>query len=233
MNSTYGSLAIELIVGFFALLLLTKILGKNQLSQLSPFDFVSALVVGELVGNAIYDADVGLMRVLVAISIWGTLIYLIELLTQKIRRSRSLLEGSPSIIIYKGQVNFEELKKNKLDLNQLQHLIRDKGTFSLKEIEHGILETDGKITIIKKHAYDTPTNQELNVKPSARPLPLLLILDGEISSNNIQLANLTNKWLYDEITRQGIPDPKNILYAEWIDGEALHIQTYSMSVESK
>ncbi|WP_307728587.1 DUF421 domain-containing protein [Alkalicoccobacillus plakortidis] len=114
MNSTYGSLAIELVVGFFALLLLTKILGKNQLSQLSPFDFVSALVVGELVGNAIYDDEVGLMRVLCAIAIWGALIYLIELLTQKIRRTRSVLEGSPSIVIYKGKVKYEELKKNKL-----------------------------------------------------------------------------------------------------------------------
>ncbi|TSB46854.1 DUF421 domain-containing protein [Alkalicoccobacillus porphyridii] len=226
MNSVYGSLAIELIVGFFALLLLTKILGKNQLSQLSPFDFVSALVVGELVGNAIYDDEVTLTRVLVAIAIWGALIYLIELLTQKIRRSRSILEGSPSIVIHKGKVQYDELKKNKLDINQLQHLLRDKGSFAIQEVEHGILETDGTVTVMKKHAYDTPKNEELNILPTARPLPMLLILDGEISTKNLEKANLTESWLYDEMARQGETDIKNIIYAEWVEGEGLYVESF-------
>ncbi|MGN7311150.1 DUF421 domain-containing protein [Alkalicoccobacillus gibsonii] len=228
-DSTYGSLTVELIVGFFALLLLTKILGKNQLSQLSPFDFVSALVVGELVGNAIYDDEVSIFRVLVAIAIWGTLIYIIEILTQKIRRSRSLLEGSPSIVIYKGKVDFKALKKNKLDINQLQHLLRDKGAFSINEVEHGVLETDGTITILKKHAFDTPKNQELNIKSSPVPLPLLVILDGEISKKNLETANLTEEWLQKEIHRQGYKECKEILYGEWIEGDALYLQAFEQS----
>ncbi|WP_307728586.1 DUF421 domain-containing protein [Alkalicoccobacillus plakortidis] len=123
-------------------------------------------------------------------------------------------------------------KKTSLDLNQLQHLLRDKGAFSLKEVEHGVLETDGKITILKKHAYDTPTNQSLNIKPTTVPLPLLLVLDGEISPKNIETVGLSEKWLLEEITRQGTPDPKDILFAEWTEADGLYIQLHSKMQQS-
>lgn len=98
-------------MAFFALLLLSKVLGKNQITQLTPFDFISALVVGELLGNAIYDEDISLRYVLYAIFIWGSLIYTIEMLTQKFRITRGLLEGTPSVVIAKGRIQFKELKK--------------------------------------------------------------------------------------------------------------------------
>lgn len=70
MHTNFLSLTIELLVGFFALLVLTKVLGKNQITQLTPFDFISALVLGELLGNAIYDKEIGLHYVLYAIVFW-------------------------------------------------------------------------------------------------------------------------------------------------------------------
>ncbi len=67
MDTNFLALTVELFVGFFALLVLTKFLGKNQITQLTPFDFISALVLGELVGNAIYDKEIGLHYVLYAV----------------------------------------------------------------------------------------------------------------------------------------------------------------------
>ena len=91
------SIAIELIVGYFALLILTKILGKTQITQISAFDFISALILGELVGNSLYDGKTTVFQILAAISIWGSLIFITEYFTQKSRRFRHMLEGTPLV----------------------------------------------------------------------------------------------------------------------------------------
>ncbi|WP_437182681.1 DUF421 domain-containing protein [Shouchella shacheensis] len=223
---SYISLTRELIIGFFALLLLTKILGKNQITQLTPFDFISALVIGELLGNAIYDDEIGLHYVLYAITIWGLLMYGIEMLTQKIRATRGLLEGTPSVVIAKGRIQFKELKRNKLDLNQLQHLLREKGVFSIREVEYGILETNGSVNVQKKPAFATPTNQDLSLQPQARGLPVMLIMDGEVITESLTLLSLSEEWLQGELLERGIASPKAVLYAEWQEHQPLFLQTY-------
>ncbi|GAE25651.1 hypothetical protein JCM9140_1658 [Halalkalibacter wakoensis JCM 9140] len=226
MNTNFVSLTLELFVGFFALLVMTKVLGKNQITQLTPFDFISALVLGELVGNAIYDKDIGLQYVLYAVFIWGSLIYTIEMITQKMRKSRPWLEGTPSVIISQGKIQYEELKKNKLDLDQLLHLLRDKGVFSVREVEYGILETNGAVNVMRKHAVDHPVNHELHVPEKTVYLPVLLILDGEIIEEGLMKLNKQKSWLTDELLERGIAGPSAVFFADWQKGKGFEIQTY-------
>src|SRR5690625_667590 len=87
----------ETIFGFCALFLLTKVLGKTQISQLTAFDFIAALVLGELVGNALFDEKAGILDIGYVIFLWGSLLYIVEMITQKYKRSRFFLEGKPKI----------------------------------------------------------------------------------------------------------------------------------------
>ncbi|MCL7745826.1 DUF421 domain-containing protein [Halalkalibacter alkaliphilus] len=226
MNTNFFHLTLELFVGFFALLVMTKVLGKSQITQLTPFDFISALVLGELVGNAIYDKDIGLHYVLYAVVVWGTLIYTIEMITQKMRKSRPWLEGTPSIIISQGKIQYEELKKNKLDLDQLLHLLRDKGVFSVREVEYGILETNGAVNVMRKQPLDYPVNRDLQIPAQDVYLPVLLILDGEVIEEGLAKINKERSWLIDELLNRGIEGPSAVLFAEWQNGEGFEIQTY-------
>lgn len=227
MMQSYISLTTELIIGFFALLILSKVLGKNQITQLTPFDFISALVVGELLGNAIYDENINLIYVLYAIFIWGSLIYSIEMITQKFRFTRGLLEGSPSIIIAKGRIQYDELRKNKLDLNQLQHLMREKGVFSIREVQYGILETNGTVNIQRKQAFNTPINQQLDIYEEEPSLPVPLIMDGEIIYEGLKQINQTEEWLKKQIEHRGFLSHRAIFYAEWLDDQPLYMQNYT------
>lgn len=146
-----GQITIELFVGFFVLLIATKILGKTQISQLTPFDFISAIVIGELVGNTVYDPEVRVWSILYAVFVWVILIYAIEAITQKFRRTRKFFEGYPSIIIRNGHIDREQLKSNHLDINQLQQMLRQqKDIFSIREVEYMILEPNGNISVLKK-----------------------------------------------------------------------------------
>ncbi|WP_078381363.1 DUF421 domain-containing protein [Sutcliffiella halmapala] len=222
----FGRISIELIVGFFALFVITKLLGKTQITQITPFDFISALVLGELVGNALYDAEIGVDKILFTLALWGVLIYLLEMITQKWGRTRVYLEGRPAIVIHKGGINKEELKKAKLDIDQLRHLLRSKGAFSLKEVEYAILETDGTVSVLKKYGYETPINQDLNLTPKKVNLPVPVISDGRILSENLMEQNLTEQWLLLEIKKLGYHSPRDLVFAEWEEGEPLYVIPY-------
>src|SRR5690625_1045744 len=93
----------ETVFGILALFILTKILGKTQISQLTAFDFIAAIVLGELVGNALFDKKAGLLDIAYVIFLWGAILYIIEIVTQKFKGARFVLEGKPSLLIHKDR----------------------------------------------------------------------------------------------------------------------------------
>ena len=220
MLEEFGQIAIELFFGFIALFIAAKILGKTQISQLTPFDFISALVLGELVGNSIYDPEVHIGSIIFALTLWTILLYTVEKLTQKFRGLRSTFEGNPSIIIRQGQIDREELKSNNLDINQLQQLLRQqKDIFSIREVEYLILEPNGLISVLKKPKYDSPTIQDLSLKQNAVHLPITLISDGQIDLDNLRTAGYDEDWLLKQIKKKDITKFEDVLFAEWKEDE--------------
>ncbi|WP_078548006.1 DUF421 domain-containing protein [Litchfieldia alkalitelluris] len=220
----YVGIATDLIIGFISLLIITKIMGKTQITQITPFDFISALILGELVGNAVYAEETGVGQIIFAVVVWGSLIFTVEIITQKFRRTRSFLEGRPKIVVDKGQIDREALKKSKLDLNQLLHLLRGKGVFSIREVEYAILENDGSISVLKKAPYSPPTRKDTNIKGPLICLPITLISDGEVIWENLKSIGYNEDWLKGHIQSLGITSYKDIFYAEWKEGEGFYAQ---------
>ncbi|MBD7966025.1 YetF domain-containing protein [Fictibacillus norfolkensis] len=222
MDIHVGQLTTELIVGFIALFLLTKVLGKTQISQITPFDFISSIFLGELVGNAMYDDETSIFVILYAILIWGSMVYVVEIISQKFKGTRKFLEGAPTIVIRNGLIDRDMLKKSKLDINQLQNLVRQKGFFGLREVEYAILESNGSLSILPKYQYGPPNRQDLNLQSQEQPeLPVTLILDGELNHDNLSTAGLSKNKLLEQIHKQGYSDIKEIVYAEFSDDKLL------------
>ncbi len=215
MDNMYGSIAIELIIGFVALFILTKALGKTQFSQITPFDFISALVIGELLGGAVHDPDISIFHVIYSVSIWGVLIYCFELITQRNLKSRKLLEGEPNVVIHKGMIKYEALKKAEIDINQLQSLLRQQGYFSIQEVEFAIVETNGMISVKAKPAFEQPKMNDLNLPLEQVNLPITLIIDGELIEENLKELGKSRHWLHEQLKNQGFKSHKEILFAEW------------------
>ncbi|GGE30283.1 DUF421 domain-containing protein [Marinithermofilum abyssi] len=216
-------LTIELIVGFIVLFLVTKILGKVQLTKITPFYFVSSIVLGELLGNAVYDKEVGLLFVLYAIILWGLMIFILAKVSQKFPKTRSFLEGKPSIVIRNGIVDRKELKKNKLDLNELQNLLRHQNVFSIRQVAYAILETNGQVTVLKQWNDSTPTRADLNLPPQPVYLPVTLVIDGEILLDNLREIGWTEERLQSELQAHGVGKTEEVFLAEWLEGDGLHV----------
>lgn len=197
-------LSIELVVGFFSLYTVTRLLRKTQINEISPFDFISAIVLGELLDNAVYDEEVKIWSVVYALALWAVLLLIVEKVTQKFRRSRKLLEGEPAIIIRNGQIDYDVIKREKLDINELLSALRQKDTFSIREIEFAILEQSGNISVLKKYKYDNPTAEDLNLPQKPVYLPITLILDGEILKDNLNAIGFDENWLNNQIHMFGV-----------------------------
>ncbi|RKD27337.1 Uncharacterized membrane protein YcaP, DUF421 family [Caminicella sporogenes DSM 14501] len=215
--------SIELILGFIALLIVTKLIGNRQISQITPFDFISAIVLGELLGNAIYDREISIFHILYALFLWGMLMLTVEMLTQKYLKVRGFLEGNPSIVIRKGVIDRDELKKNRLDINELQNLLRQKDVFSIREVEYAILESDGKISVLKKSKYMVPTNEDLKLSEKPVYLPVTFIIDGEVLWDNVKACGFEEEWLIKQLKRHGIDKPEDVFYAEWKEDEGMYV----------
>ncbi|AXI08807.1 DUF421 domain-containing protein [Oceanobacillus zhaokaii] len=229
----YFQMFTDTMFGFIALFTLTKLLGKTQISQITTFDFISSLLLGELVGNGLFDPEVGILQVGFVVLLWGGLMYITEIITQKYKSTRSFIEGSPSIIVYNGKLIRDVMKKNKLDINQLQHLLRAKDVFSIQEVEFAILETNGTLSVLKKSSFQTPIRKDLKLAPQDVDLSTTLINDGEVIYDNLLEKDLTEEWLLQELKEQDFEHVEDVFYAEYIKGEKLFLQPFTNHTNEK
>lgn len=224
VDTIYFQIAIELVTAFFGLLVSIQVVGKRQVSQITPFDFISAIVLGELVGNAIYDPNTKFYHIIYTIFVWTTLIYIVGKITQKIYKARRVIQGSPTLVIRKGSIDFQALTRERLDLSEFLSMLREKDVLSVKEVEYAILETSGNITVIKKSQYNQPTLDDLSIHSSEPSLNLPIILDGDVVTNNLCLLGYNEAWLQNKLKEYNVFNTKDIVYAEWNDNEGLHFQ---------
>ncbi|MBM7703695.1 DUF421 domain-containing protein [Metabacillus iocasae] len=220
------SLSFELIVGFFLLFLIIKFVGKKLINQITPFTFIAAIVLGELLGNAVYDNEVGLFYIFYAMSVWGLLLFLVEYIGQKSLFFRGVVEEKPSVLIKNGVINRQEMKRNKMNLNQLQSLLRQSETFSIREVAYCYLEANGSISILKKSNYQKTTREDLTLKIESVYVPVTLIRDGEVLWDELEDIQLNEQWLKQQLSLKGVQHYKDVFLAEWLEGEGLFVQTY-------
>ncbi|MEC0272310.1 DUF421 domain-containing protein [Peribacillus frigoritolerans] len=217
-------LTFELIIGFFLLFIIVKIIGRKIINQITPFTFIASIVLSELLGNALYDHQIGLLYIIYSTILWGLLLFTVEFLGQKYLLFRGLFEGKPSALIKNGIVDREELKKNRMNINQLQSLLRQSETFSIREVAFCYLEANGSISILKKTKYQKTTQEDFNMTIKPVYVPVTLIRDGKVLWDELKELNFDESWLKIQLSAQDISDYKDVFLAEWLESEGLFIQ---------
>ncbi|MCH6264015.1 DUF421 domain-containing protein [Neobacillus citreus] len=217
----------DLIVGFILLVLWIKIIGRKIIKRATPFTFISSIVLGEIIGNAIYDDKISFYYIMYSMVLWGALLITVEYLGQKFLVFRGMVEGKPSALIRNGVVDRHELKKNRMNINQLQSLLRQSETFSIREVAYCYLEPNGSLSILKKTKYQKTTQEDFNMPPKPVCVPVTIIRDGEVLWDEITDLGYDEAWLTTQLNSHNITDYKNIFIAEWLEGEGLFVQTIS------
>ena len=198
-------------LGFIILLILVRIIGNKQLGQLNVFTYISGIVIGSMVGDIILHSDIKFWRSMAGVALWVILAIIIELMALKSIRFRELFDGQPIILIKKGKIIHAALKRERLNIDDLTMMLRTNNVFSISEVDYGILEPNGDLSILKKQT-------------AAKYLPTSLISDGRIIKKNLQELCLTESWLDDKLRNLNIKR-QDVFYAEIMENGELHVQT--------
>lgn len=206
------------IASLIVLFLITKLMGKKQVSELSLFDYVIGISIGNFTAEMVMNFDYQYINGIMAIVSFGLVSYLVSIITMKNIKLRRLLIGVPTVIIEDGKISLEALKSTKLDINDLLEQCRTMGYFDITQISYAILEVNGKMSILPKSDYQVPNLVDLNIKTDKAYLSVNIIIDGKLMEENLKNSNKNEKWLKDELKKQGYSNYNNILLATLTNG---------------
>lgn len=214
-------------ITFMILLILTRLLGKKQLSQLTFFNYVTGITIGSISANIVCNSSDPFEDDLIGLVWWCLLTGIAGFVGIKSGYIRRVIDGQPTIVIKKGKIDKAALKKARLNLDDLSMLLREQSAFSFTEVEYAILEPDGKLSIMKKQPNLQVTKADLNIPlVQVKYLPAEIIADGEIIYKNLKEYNLDQEWLNQKLQQQKINSPKEVLFAEMQSDGSLYIQRY-------
>lgn len=213
----YLHLLIKLSVGFAALFVATKSIGGREVKQLTVFDFISAIVMSELVGNVLFQEEATALHMVFAVAVWTLLIIGVDTVTMRSRAARRLFDGEPELIIEKGRIDKTVLKKHHLDLNELMSLLRQKEIFAVRDVAYAFLEPNGSLTLVRDGASGEAEE--------ARSLSMPLIVDGHASHGALMRLGKDMAWLERQLRDRGFERVRDVFYAECRKEGPLHIQS--------
>ena len=201
-----------------ALFIITKIMGHKQVAQLDFFDYISGITIGSIAAELATELEKP-YKPLIALCIYGFASFFLNLLANKIPRTRKYINGSPSILMNGGKIYRKNLKKAKLDLSEFMLLCRESGYFDLEEIHTAIFENNGKLSILPKSANRPVTPSDLNITPAQTHVGVELIMDGAVMGENLSRIGRDGKWLEKQLKAEGYKDAKEIVLAVYREGE--------------
>lgn len=222
-----GDSFLRVIVSFTVLLIIVRIIGKKQLGQLNIFTYITGMAIGSIAGDVAVHSTIELQDAVIAIILWGGLTFLVEIISIKLKRVNTLLNSQPTIVIKRGQIVYDKLKKMRLNTNDLMMLLRTNNVFSITQVEYAILEPNGDLSILKKQEYEEVTKKDMNL--SLEPVinvPTVVISDGKILAKPLKELGKDENWLINELYKNNIKSQKEIIYAEIIKDGTLYFQKY-------
>ncbi|MBB4824399.1 uncharacterized membrane protein YcaP (DUF421 family) [Sporosarcina luteola] len=221
-------MTIRTLASFIVLLLLARLMGKKQISQLTFFHYVTGITIGSIAADIAGESETPFVNGLYAMVVWALLTYFMNILALKSKKARILLDDTPTIIMHKGKLNEGAMKKSRLSLNELNMMLREQGIFSIKDVEYAILETNGQLSVMKKAAQESATKKDVKAPaPEPKYVPTEIISDGKLIKENLKELGLTEEWLFDQLKSQGIGKVEQVFYAEVQTDGSLHIDQRS------
>lgn len=210
------------LIALTLLFIVCKLIGKKQVSELSLFDYVIGISIGNFAAEMIMNFEGQYINGVIAIIVFGITSYIVSMTTLKSMILRRILIGNPTVIVQNGKVIKKNLLRTKIDINDLLEQVRTNGYFDLSEIEYIIMEANGKLSILPKTENKPVTLKDMNIKGDKASLCANVIIDGHIMKNNLINMNKDEKWLLKELKVKGV-ELKDILLATLDNNEKLII----------
>lgn len=195
---------------FVVIMISMRVLGKRQLGEMEPAEFVIALVISDLASVPIENMGIPLLYALFPIIVLVSLELLITYGSLKSLRFRVLVCGKPSIVIENGKIIQSEMTKSRISVNELFEQLRGKNVSDISQVKYAILETSGEFNVILFGEYNPVTVSDLELQASDTGLPIAIIDDGKLIKENMTIRNVDQQWVKRYLQSRKLPGPKEI-----------------------
>ena len=194
---------IRTVVLYLLIIVGIRLLGKRQVGELEPSELTLALIIADL-------ASVPMLSGLIPIVILLAVATILSVLSAKSIRFRALLCGRPSVVIQDGLVLEQELRKNRLTVDELMEELRIQGYTDFQAIKFAILETNGQLSVLPYAEQKPPTCAQLDLQPQETGLPVILISDGRLLDQNLKSRGYERRWLDKQLAARGLSSPTQV-----------------------
>ena len=187
---------------YLCLIVAVRLLGKRQIGQMEPSEFVVTMLLANLATIPLQQEDGPILHGILPIALVFGAELLIAWLTTVSVGVRKIFCGKPAILIQNGKILYTELRKNRVNLDELTMHLREKDIFDLAEVKYAILETNGQLSTLLYAKNRPPSAKDTGQKVTETELPVTLISDGKLLNENLAVAKKSKAWVKHELKKR-------------------------------
>lgn len=217
------------LIAFFTLLIFTRFLGKEQIAQLTFFDYIVGITIGSIASSLTVDLASSAWPHFVGLFTWAAFSAILQLITLHSKKVTKFVNDKSVIIIHDGVILGDNLKKSKFTLVDILGLLRLKDIFDLNQVKFAILETNGQLSVLTKDEFSNIV-YSMDIKLKNQDVNNELIFNGMIIEDNLPKYKIDRKWLLKELNKQGFESPLEIFYAYLDSSKKLKVDTYKNKI---
>ena len=217
------------IISFFTLLIFTRILGKQQIGQITFFDYIVGITIGSFAASLTNDLCSAAWPHWIGLLTWCVLGVLMQMVSLKSKNISKYINDEPTIVIHNGKILGDNLRNTKFTLNELAQQLRLKNIFDINEVKLAIIEMNGQLSILKEDEFENMVNimniptKDVNGKEE-------LIFNGLVIDSNLNKLRLSRQWLNEHLNKQGYDSANEVFYAYIDSHKKLKIDGYKDKV---
>lgn len=220
---TYLFGVLKALIAFVVILIMARWLNKEQLSQLTFYDWIVGITIGSIAANLATDPEGRTLEHVVVLVVFSATAYLTGMITEKSRPLRKLIEGEPTVVIHNGRILEHNIAKLHYNVDNLLSQLRQKNVFNIEDVEFALLEGNGGLSVLLKSQKRPLTPSDLGVPTRYEGLSSEIIVDGRVIYQNLKQNQLDEQWLITELRKRGYNSPRDIVLATLSSDGQLYI----------
>lgn len=218
-------IVIRSVVAFAYLFILTKIIGKRQIRQITYIEYIVGISIGSIAAFMATEVDGPIYRSLIALTVFALFPVLLEWLSLKSKTVRNIVEGNATILIKDGKILEDNLKSERMTTEDLLEHLRMKNVFRVADVEFALMEASGDLSVLLKSQHQPVTPQHLGLKVSPAEEPQTVIMDGVILDESLANNGLNRNWVRAELEKAGVA-LENVFLGQVDKGGQLYLDLY-------
>lgn len=224
--------AVRSIIAFLTLIIYTRVLGKQQMGNLTYFDYINGITIGSIAGTFATDLSSKAWIHFVALTIFTIITIIFQYITLKNRTISKLIDSDPTVVIQNGKILEQNLHKMRVKFDELTMMLRQKDVFDITTLDYAILEPDGSLSVILKPENQPVTAKDMHMHPPKSKLMTELIIDGVLIKQNLKERNKDINWLTEQLKKKNITI-QDIAFAAILPNDKLYVDLFEDQFSEK